>query len=87
MQSSAAISYIPRGPRWACDFEVVFTDDRGQDLAGRVVNISEDGFMAESAARLPLYSVVSVTLPGRGPVRAEVRWAVDWRFGATILDD
>lgn len=87
MQSNAAIAYIPRAPRWACDFDVVITDDAGRDLIGRVGNISETGFMAECPVRLPLYSLITVTLPGRGPVRAEVRWAVGWRFGAMILED
>jgi hypothetical protein len=26
-----------------------------------------------------------IDLPGRGLVRAEVRWALGWRFGAMIL--
>lgn len=86
MQSNAAIADFPRAPRWNCDFEVIITDDRGRDLIGRVRNISEDGLMVESKARVPLYSILTMTLPGRGPVRAEVRWIVSPRFGAMILD-
>lgn len=87
MQSNAAIAYIPRAPRWACDFDIVISDESGRDAMGRVANISETGFMVECGTKFPLYSVIQVTLPGRGPVRAEVRWVVGWRFGAMILDD
>lgn len=86
MKSNAAIAYIHRAPRWACDIDVVITDDSGRDLVARVGNISENGFMAECDTRLPLYSLIKVTLPGRGPVHAEVRWAVGNRLGAMILD-
>lgn len=84
-QPSQVPAYAPRPPRWECDAEIVVKDDCGRELAGRVANISEGGFMAECEERLPKNSIVEVELPGRGRVQAEVRWVLGWRFGAMIL--
>lgn len=86
MKSNLAVAYVPRETRWECDFDVVIIDEIGRELIGRVANISEGGFMAECEEKVRLGEIVRVTLPGRGQVRAEVRWAVGWRFGAMILD-
>lgn len=86
MKSNLAIAHVDRAPRWECDFDVVIVDEIGRELIGRVANISEGGFMAECEEKVRLHEVVRVNLPGRGVVKAEVRWAVGWRFGAMILD-
>ena len=78
-------TFVPRQPRWDCDVDVV-VDDGCCELEARIANMSEGGFMAECERRLPLGSIVKVDIPGRGTVRAEIRWAVGWRFGAMILD-
>jgi hypothetical protein len=80
-------SYAPRAPRWECDAEIMVADDCGRELLGRLANISEGGFMAECEEKVRLGSIVEVVLPERGRVRAEVRWALGWRFGAKILAD
>jgi hypothetical protein len=85
--TNLAVAYVPREPRWECDFDVVIVDEIGRELIGRVANISEGGFMAECEEKFRLGEIVRVTLPGRGQVSAEVRWAVGWRFGAMILAD
>jgi hypothetical protein len=77
--------YDARPPRWECNADVVITDDRGRELVGRLVNISEGGFMAECEEKVRKGSIVEVALPDRGRVRAEVRWVLGWRFGAMIL--
>ena len=79
--------YVKRPPRWECDAEVTVADDCGRELLGRLANISEGGFMAECEEKVRLGSIVEVVLPDRGKVRAEVRWALGWRFGAMILPD
>ena len=78
--------YVARPPRWECDAEITVADDCGRELMARLANISEGGFMAECEEKLPLGAIVEVALPDRGVVRAEVRWALGWRFGAKILD-
>lgn len=72
-------------PRWECDFDAIIKDEAGHGLVSRIANISEEGFLAECENVPHPGSVVGVVLPGRGPVRAEVRWAENHRFGATIL--
>ncbi len=77
--------YVPRPERWECDADIVVMDDCGRELIGRLANISAAGFMAECEQKIPKGSIVEVCLPDRGPVQAEVRWVLGWRFGALIL--
>lgn len=77
--------YVPRPPRWECSADVVVRDDLGRELISRLANISDGGFMAECEERLPKGALINVDLPGRGRVRAEIRWVLGWRFGAMIL--
>ncbi len=77
---------IPREPRQPCRVETVIVDDCGRELAAWLGNISEHGFMADCEEKFPLGATIGVHLPGRGNLRAQVRWAVGWRFGALILD-
>jgi positive regulator of sigma E activity len=81
----AKACHVQREPRWACNFAVRITDDNGSELIGRLANISDGGFMAECERKVRLGSMVEVDIPERGIVRAEVRWAVGWRFGAKIV--
>lgn len=77
--------FVPRPPRQWINAETVVDDGNGRLLDSRIWNISEGGFMAECEEKLPVGAHVVVELPGRGKVRAEIRWAVGWRFGAMIL--
>lgn len=79
--------FVNRPPRWDCNADIVVADDCGRELIGRLGNISDRGFMAECEEKVRLHSIVEVVLPDRGPVRAEVRWVLGWRFGALILTD
>jgi hypothetical protein len=87
MSAIAKPNYAGRPERWDCDADVVVADDCGRELQGRLANISNGGFMAECEEKVRIGSIVEVALPGRGTVRAEVRWALGWRFGAMILPD
>jgi hypothetical protein len=77
---------VPREPREPCRVETVIVDDCDRELAAWLGNTSDHGFMADCEEKLPLGAIVDIRLPDRGMVRAEVRWAVGWRFGALILD-
>jgi hypothetical protein len=84
-QPSAAPAYVARPDRWECDIAVMITDDCGRQIAGRLANLSEGGFMAECEEKMPRGARVEVDIPDRGLVQAEVRWVLGWRFGARIL--
>jgi hypothetical protein len=79
--------YAERPPRWAVNAETTLDDGSGRQLQARLWNISEGGFMAECEEKLPVGARISIDLPDRGTVRAEVRWALGWRIGAMILPD
>jgi hypothetical protein len=79
--------FVPRPPRQWVNVDTVVDDGSGRELDSRIWNISEGGFMAECEVKLPIGAHIVVELPKRGKVRAEIRWAVGWRFGAMILGD
>lgn len=83
--TNTAAAYVARPQRWDCDMQVMIKDDCDRNIAGRLANLSEGGFMAECEEKVRKGAVVQVDIPGRGPVRAEVRWVLGWRFGAMIL--
>ena len=78
-------NFASRPERWECNADIVVADDCGRELTGQLANISEGGFMAECEEKVRIGSIVDVVLPDRGPVRAEVRWVLGWRFGAKII--
>ncbi|MEA1015570.1 hypothetical protein SH591_12795 [Sphingomonas sp. LY54] len=87
MQAQLKKVYVQRPPRQWINVETIVEDGVGRQLDSRIWNISDGGFMAECEVKLPIGSEVVVELPGRGKVRAEIRWAVGWRFGAMILGE
>lgn len=86
-QSEYRPEYRHRAERWEIDCDIAIDDGCGRELSARLGNVSAGGFMCECEERLPLRTVVLADLPGRGKVRAEVRWVFGWRFGAMILPD
>jgi hypothetical protein len=74
--------FTPRRPRLAAAFTtmLLLPDDREVNVLIR--NISRDGFMAQSRAKLTEGTPFGVELPGRGIVRAEIRWCDGEEFGA-----
>jgi hypothetical protein len=87
MQAQPETTYVARPKRWSITADAEIIDGCGRRLLARLWNISLGGFAAECEEKLPLGAEIVVDLPGRGPVRAEVRWAVGWRFGAMILGE
>ena len=80
-------NYAERPPRWAVNVDTNLDDGSGRVLQARLWNVSEGGFSAECEEKLPVGARISIDLPDRGRVRAEVRWALGWRIGAMILPD
>ncbi len=80
-------NYVQRPPRWSITADTTVVDGCGRQLDTRLWNISKGGFMAECEEKLPIGAEIAIELPGRGLVRAEVRWALGWRFGAMILGE
>jgi len=79
------LAFVKRSPRRAIAADVTVVDGCGRELQARLWNISEGGFSAESELKMPLGATISVELPGRGKVRAQIRWVLGWRFGAMIV--
>ena len=52
----------------------------------RILNISEKGFMAESAGEFDVGSRVWLMLPGRDRASAIVRWTAGNRLGAEFAE-
>jgi hypothetical protein len=51
----------------------------------KLVNLSSGGFSADGAGMLKRGDVVWINLPGIGPIRSQVRWRLEDRFGAAFL--
>ena len=50
-----------------------------------ISDLSERGFGARTSVPVPIGSEIGVNLPGIGPVRAQVRWALGGVFGGRFL--
>ena len=74
--------FAPRRPRKATFITtaMLLPDDR--EVFINIRNISPAGFMAVSDSHLPEGTRFGVGIPGRGILRAEVRWSIDDMFGA-----
>lgn len=77
--------YGPRKPRMAAFITtaILLPDDR--EIHVSVRNISPDGFMAVSTQALAEGTCFGIEMPGRGIVRAEVRWTEGGAFGARFV--
>ena len=51
-----------------------------------ICDLSQCGFMAESAEPMEIGSYVSLDVPGIGPLNAQIRWQIGCRFGGMFLD-
>ena len=80
-----ADDFVPRAPRVPCNVETALIDENGRELIARLGNISVAGFMAECEEKQRKGAIISISLPLRGIVKAEVRWVLGWKFGAMIM--
>jgi hypothetical protein len=74
--------FKPRTPRIAAFFStaVLLPDDR--EIRVEIRNVSSEGFMARTSESVPEGTRFGVEMPGRGIVRAQVRWCEGDGFGA-----
>ena len=55
-------------------------------LEVRLIDCSETGFRAYCEARVGVADLVTIEIPGIGPVEAHISWRRDREFGARFLD-
>ncbi len=74
--------YNPRSPRTVISIPsaLLLPDDR--EIFIHIRNMSVGGFMAVTDEELAAGTWLGVNIPGRGIVRAEVRWFEDGMLGA-----
>jgi hypothetical protein len=75
-----------QGPRYAVEVEGKVRELGSEGSEARVLNISEKGFMAESASEFEVGSRVWLILPGRERASAIVRWTAGNRLGAEFAE-
>jgi hypothetical protein len=75
-----------REPRYPIDVEGKVRELGAEGSEARILNISEKGFMAESAGEFEVGSRVWLMLPGRDRASAIVRWTAGNRLGAEFAE-
>jgi len=75
-----------RAPRYPVEVEGKVRELGADGSEARVLNISEKGFMAESAAEFEVGSRIWLMLPGRDRASAVVRWTAGTRLGAEFAE-
>ena len=75
-----------RHPRLPVDVEAKMRELGSTGVEARVLNISEQGFMAESEGRFEVGSRVWLMLPGRERANAVIRWTAGDRLGAEFAE-
>jgi len=75
-----------RSPRLPVEMEARVRELGSEGTEARVVNISDTGFMAESAGDFDVGSRVWLILPGRDRASAIVRWTAGNRLGAEFSE-
>lgn len=75
-----------QGPRYPVDVEGKVRELGSEGSEARILNISEKGFMAESAKDFEVGSRVWLILPGRERASAMVRWTAGNRLGAEFAE-
>lgn len=75
-----------QGPRYKVEVEGKVRELGSEGSEARILNISEKGFMAESASEFEVGSRVWLILPGRDRASAIVRWTAGNRLGAEFAE-
>ena len=75
-----------RDPRVPVDLDVKMRELGSEGVEAKVLNISEHGFMAASAAEFEIGSRVWLMLPGRDRANAVVKWTAGDRLGAEFAE-
>ena len=72
--------------RLSVELDVTMRELGESGVEARVLNISESGFMAETAAHFDVGSRVWLLLPGRDRASAVVKWIAGDRLGAEFAE-
>ena len=75
-----------KGERKAVDALARLHPNGWSSLEVRLIDCSENGFRAESEARVLNHEQVTLELPEIGPVKAQIAWCRDREFGAFFLE-
>ena len=75
-----------REPRYRVEVEGKVRELGAEGAEARVLNISEKGFMAESASEFEVGSRVWLMLPGRDRANAVVKWVAGDKIGAEFSE-
>ena len=75
-----------RHPRLPVDVEAKVRELGASGVEARVLNISEQGFMAESEGRFEVGCRVWLMLPGRDRAKAVVKWTAGDKLGAEFAE-
>ena len=75
-----------RSERIAVELDAKVRELGAEGSEARVVNISDTGFMAESAGHFDVGSRVWLMLPGRDRASAIIRWTAGNRLGAEFSE-
>jgi hypothetical protein len=75
-----------RHPRMPVEVEAKMRELGASGVEARVLNISEQGFMAESDGHFEVGSRVWLMLPGRDRANAVVKWTAGDKLGAEFAE-
>jgi hypothetical protein len=75
-----------RHPRMPVEVEATMRELGASGVEARVLNISEQGFMAESDGHFEVGSRVWLMLPGRDRANAVVKWTAGDKLGAEFAE-
>lgn len=75
-----------RAPRLPVELDVKMRELGASGVEARVLNLSEQGFMAESDGHFEVGSRIWLILPGRDRVSAMVKWTAGDKLGAEFAE-
>ncbi|HET7576987.1 MAG TPA: PilZ domain-containing protein [Sphingomicrobium sp.] len=75
-----------RLPRLSVDLEAKMRELGEAGIEARIVNISEQGFMATTEAHFEVGSRVWLMLPGRDRANAVIKWTAGDKIGAEFAE-
>lgn len=61
--------------------------ENGTVVRGQVSDLSDDGCNLWSEAGFDVGEALTLALPGRGKIAAEVRWRADVRYGLRLISE
>ena len=81
-QVSPCLVDMRRSARACVSLEATMRDIGASGVKAQILNLSIDGFMAETHGRFSTCSYVWIKLPELGPISAKIIWSRGGRVGA-----